>query len=260
MKPRFWVIFVICFAVGHALAESPYEPISMKDWSLLGASAVIGAFSHYWGEQIQPLQPYEIADLDHQEINRWDQPATHYYSQTAGELSDWGLKTCILLPSLFVVDSRMRQNGPKLAMMYLETMAAVGVVTEIAKVGIQRIRPYAYNPAVPTTAKLAKDTKKSFFSGHTSASFAGAVFFSKVFSDYYPESKWKSVVWAASLTVASSVGYNRIRAGKHYPSDVAVAAVVGSFLGYFIPQFHKNRKNVEPLTISPCCISLSFAF
>jgi membrane-associated phospholipid phosphatase len=39
------------------------------------------------------------------------------------------------------------------------------------------------------------------------------------------------VVWATGLTLASTVGYLRIAADKHYFSDVVTAAIIGSIVG-----------------------------
>jgi undecaprenyl-diphosphatase len=48
------------------------------------------------------------------------------------------------------------------------------------------------------------DWNSSFFSGHTTLSFAAATFTSYVFCKYNPDSKWKIPVIATSYTFAAA--------------------------------------------------------
>jgi membrane-associated phospholipid phosphatase len=235
------IISVFTTVLPTAAADSPYRNLNSNDWIVFGGSGALGLTAYFQSRNMSPMSATEIAALDKSQINRWDRPATGFHSKTAETYSDWGMRAAMLLPAFLAVDKTVRQDGVKIALMYLETVSAVGALTEISKVTVKRIRPYAYctDPAVNPT--LSSDARKSFFSGHTSTSFAGAVFFAKVFSDYYPDSRWRPVVWAGSLTLASSVAYARVAAGKHFPSDVVVGALVGGVVGYWIPQLHKSR-------------------
>ena len=46
-------------------------------------------------------------------------------------------------------------------------------------------------------------------------------------------------------------GYLRIRAGRHYPSDVLVGYLVGGAVGYLIPTLHKKKPKGKSLSIAP---------
>ena len=118
----------------------------------------------------------------------------------------------------------------------------------LTKGSIERFRPYAYNPDAPMVKKLTSDTRKSFFSGHTTTAFASAVFLSTVYSDYNPNSEWKPYIWAGSLFIASVVGYLRYEAGMHFPTDILAGAIVGSAIGYAIPWMHRVGKENVSLT------------
>jgi membrane-associated phospholipid phosphatase len=69
------------------------------------------------------------------------------------------------------------------------------------------------------------------------------VFLSTVFSDLYPESHWKYVVWSGSLLAASATAYLRYKSGMHYPSDLIAGAIVGSAIGYLVPVLHRNKES-----------------
>jgi membrane-associated phospholipid phosphatase len=108
---------------------------------------------------------------------------------------------------------------------------------------VDRYRPYVYNPEVSFDHKQKKDSKSSFFSGHTTLAFASSVFLATTFQELHPDSKFTALVWTGSLITAATVGILRIESGKHFPTDVLTGAVVGSFVGYLVPHFHKNKKD-----------------
>lgn len=255
------LILILLLTSLSSAAQSPYRSVNGNDWLIFGAGGVVGLTAYLQGQQLLPLCSEEIAALDRSRINPCDRPATGYYSKTIETYSDWSMRAALLLPAALAADQNIRQDGRRIALMYLETVSAIGALTEITKVTVKRIRPYAYrtDPAVNPT--LSVDARKSFFSGHTSSAFAGAVFFARVFSDFYPDSRWKPIVWSTSLTLASSVAWARVASGKHFPSDVLVAALVGGAVGYGIPALHRV-KGASKLSAagSPAMIGITLTF
>jgi membrane-associated phospholipid phosphatase len=100
-----------------------------------------------------------------------------------------------------------------------------------------------YNKNVSLKEKTDRETKLSFFSGHAALSFASAVFISTVYSRYYPDSKWRSVIWGSSLLMASITASLRVISGMHFLSDILIGAAVGSVIGYLVPLIHEINKN-----------------
>ena len=64
----------------------------------------------------------------------------------------------------------------------------------------------------------------------------------KVFSDYHPNSKQflKIAVWTFSISLPAVTGFFRVRAGKHFPSDVIMGYALGAVSGWIIPHLHKK--------------------
>ena len=49
----------------------------------------------------------------------------------------------------------------------------------------------------------------------------------------------KGLVWGSTMSVAALTAYARVAAGRHFPSDVIVGAIVGSAIGHLIPRSHR---------------------
>jgi membrane-associated phospholipid phosphatase len=128
----------------------------------------------------------------------------------------------------------------KFGLMYFETVSITAAVTGLVKNIFVRTRPFVYGKNADLNLKLEKDARQSYFSGHSSWSFASAVFISTVYSKLNPNSEYQSLVWGSTLLLASTTGVLRIAAGKHYFTDVVTGAVVGSFMGWLIPYLHEN--------------------
>ncbi|MDZ7347176.1 MAG: phosphatase PAP2 family protein [candidate division KSB1 bacterium] len=238
-------LLVAVLSAAACKADSPYRPLSCSDGSILAGAAVIGGIASVLDRCIEPFTPTEIANLSKESVNAFDRPAIAHFSETSQKLSDWGLRVALLLPAAFAFDDRPSRDGGKIAAMYAQTLFTVGALTEITKVTVKRVRPYAYSIDPTRAEQLPRDARKSFFSGHTSAAFAAAVFSAKVYEDYHPDSRLRPVIWGGTLTLASAVGVWRVTAGKHFPSDVLAAAVVGSAVGYAIPYVHKKTSSLS---------------
>lgn len=113
-------------------------------------------------------------------------------------------------------------------------------------------RPYMYAES-GDGAEAAKDAEGeaygSFFSGHASAAFTVAVFTGEWFSEMYPNSRYKPLVWAGSLSLAGFVGALRIAAGKHYVSDVVVGALAGAGISAAVIEIHKKSVRIGPVAL-----------
>ena len=92
-----------------------------------------------------------------------------------------------------------------------------------------------YNDDVSLSQKSGRDARMSFFSGHTSTVAAFSFFGAKVFSDYSDNTTHKALVWTGAVILPAVVGYLRVRAGRHFPTDVIAGYLVGGAIGYLVP-------------------------
>lgn len=195
----------------------------------------------------EPITQEELNDLSLNNINSFDRAAALNFSPAAGDWSDVLLYTTILSPLLLTTSSNVQNNiGPFLTIYFQNTITAYSV-SHLLKAATTRLRPYTYNSNIPDEIRMAPDSRHSFFSGHATLAFASAVYLSVTFSEYYPDSNWKAVVWGTSLLTASIVGYLRFAAGAHFPTDIITGTVVGSIIGFLIPHIHKNDDDTNNL-------------
>jgi len=118
------------------------------------------------------------------------------------------------------------------------SMAESGIyaelVTRVIKMSTARQRPYSY---FQTSNSTSTETYSSFISGHTSFSFAIATTSILMLSEKFP--MYKYLISITGLALASSVGYFRIAADRHYFTDVIGGAFVGSICGYAVYSYRK---------------------
>lgn len=117
-----------------------------------------------------------------------------------------------------------------------ETLALSGAASELVKHAVRRPRPYTYD-----RREGKVDDDLSFYSAHAAQTAAAAVFTARSFDltgDLGPAGRVAAYGGAALLT--AGVGTLRVLAGKHYPSDVLVGAVVGGAIGWLVPELHRG--------------------
>ena len=235
----------------QAFAQSPYEVSFKKDLPILtfgfaGASAAV-----FYDFNINPLDEEGVAKriLNPYDINRFDRGAIDNYSSSARRNSDILLFSTYTYPFLFLIDKKCRNNFLPIGVMTAEVFLINGSFTAFTKGFVKRTRPFVYNANVGIEEKLKANARLSFYSGHTSVVSSLSFFSAKVFNDYYPDSKWKPVVWSAAALIPAATGFFRVKGGKHFPTDVITGYITGGLIGYFIPVLHRKKDKDQKVGI-----------
>ena len=236
------MIFLFCSTL--LFSQPPYE-WSWKNESIIVGSGLaslgIGSLIH---SNTKTFTIEEIYALDRSSVNRFDIGATFNWSTNAANVSDYFVLGSHLVPLIFLTKTESRKDFGKIALLYGETVLITDGLTLLTKRVFKRPRPFVYNEQADINKKLNREAKYSFFSGHTSITAANCFFFAKVYSDYYPDSELKPWIWGTAAVIPAITGYLRVRAGKHYASDVMTGYAVGGLLGFLIPHVHKvDRSN-----------------
>jgi membrane-associated phospholipid phosphatase len=248
----FSFLFLILLSQKNLFAEIPYSLSVATETVTLGTGAGLYGLGYYLAQKNHAPSEREIAALDRDDVNPFDRSATRHYSDNADRVSNYFLYTCLAIPVTITLADNWGEwkDAAVIGAMYGEAFLVTQGITGCVKNAVRRKRPYLYNDSVSMREKRneGSNAKQSFFSGHSSTAFCSAAFITKVYSDMHPDGAGKYIVATGSFAIATSVGFLRYRAGRHYPSDIIVGAAVGSAIGYFIPMMHRKE---NPIAIIP---------
>lgn len=192
------------------------------------------------------MPPSDTGSLDRQKdlwlMDRW---AAGLYSPKISLASDFAILPLVALPMAATgwESYRGRQTWKAAfsdAVVYGEALTLVSSLDLLVRSLRVHPRPLVYGKDVPAKDRLSGEASGSFFSGHASAAFLSAVYFSYTYSLRNPDSDHQALIWTASLGAASMVAGMRVAAGKHYLSDVLVGAAAGSLFGWGLPYLHRK--------------------
>lgn len=135
-------------------------------------------------------------------------------------------------------DSEITKDSYKNIFVFKKSLIYTYVLTEYVKSVVKRTRPDG-------------EDNRSFFSGHTSTTFAAATYLWKELDDFYEnwdvtksDNTLKNVFEVSTFSVlygwAGFVGYSRIRDNKHYLSDVIIGAAVGTLISHFVYEIYNE--------------------
>jgi membrane-associated phospholipid phosphatase len=127
----------------------------------------------------------------------------------------------------------------------VETAVLASVLNQTVKFIVGRERPFVHVLSEDQKLLTAQpdDNNLSFYSGHTNLAFALVVSAGTVAElRGYKNRTW---IWAVGLPLAATVPLLRMGADKHYLTDVATGAVLGTAFGLAVPLLLHKREN-EP--------------
>lgn len=240
------LLFAFLLSYQYSFAQGPYKYRVSTEITIptIGfGTALTGYILH---KKKDPLTKEQISQLNKSNIWAFDRPAANNWSKGSALASDVLLYGSYVAPLALLVDKNMRRDGWKLTAIYAETVMLNAGLTLLTKEIAKRTRPYVYNNKAPMDKKLERDATSSFFSGHTSTTASSAFFMAKVYADYYPNSKWKPLVWSSAAVLPLATGVLRFTAGKHFLTDIITGYLVGAAVGVLVPHLHRidigNRK------------------
>ena len=229
--------------------ESPYHLSKKLDWTLTGIGVGLYAGGFLAKDAVDAPTLEMLNQLDINTLPNFEQFATENWSPKSAELSDVLLIGSIILPLSTLVDENIRKDVVTLGVIFSEAALISISLVDLSKGLGKRYRPFAYNSDAPLEERLKQSTRFSFFSGHTSESAMVSFLTAKVLSDYYPGAKWLPYTWTLAAIYPAVTGYLRIKAGKHFITDIVAGYAAGALIGYLVPHLHK-KENMQ-LSVLP---------
>lgn len=188
----------------------------------------------------QPLTFAELSNLKPTDVNKFDRYAIYQHSKASAIASDVFQYTAMVSPALLFIDKDIRKDWKTVLPTWIETFAITSTLTMFAKELAQRKRPYVYSD-YGNGSKYSKEAKSSMWSGHTAITAASTYFIAMVYTDYHPHSRWLPLVWTGAAVFPALTGITRVKAGKHYWTDVIVGYAVGALTGTITPLLHRRN-------------------
>lgn len=226
-------------------------------WEVPVVAAFLG--SSYFGfralDKHASFTAEDIARLDPQKINSFDRPIALLNPagfSSAQKRSDILLNISIASPAILLLDKNIRKDWAD----FISILAMAHVVDNALYFGavasVRKARPLTYNPALPLAEKIGEAKSNSFFSGHVSFSATSTFFAAKFYTDYHEIKGWKRLlIYTGAAIPPGLVGYYRMKAGKHFKTDVLTGLIVGATSGIGIPALHKLSQRDQNLSFQP---------
>jgi hypothetical protein len=215
------------------------------DYVIIGASFAVTAGAYALG----PGRGVEVtSSIAFDERGRDSLRAESEWGRTfARDVSDVTLTLGVAQPLVFdaIVNAGWFRESPdvgqQLFVMDLSVIALTTAVTTATKVFVGRQRPYVRECGSELDEQTYdcrnQERELSFFSGHSSSTFAMASV-TCVQNQYLPlwGSRWAPC--AVGFGLAAGTATLRVVADQHYATDVITGAVVGTSIGLLVPLLH----------------------
>ena len=230
--------------------ESPYKTRFKVDGPITLGGVAFSGLGLYLISNKNGLSQEEVSGLSKNNVNKFDRFAAGNYDENARKLSNIPFYSSFALPFTLLLNKNVRGAAPQVFLLYGETLAITGTLYAMTVGTVYRKRPLVYGENTPTDKRTTKNANNSFFAGHTAATASATFFAAKVFNDFNPDSPWRLVVWGAAAALPASVGYLRLKAGKHFLSDNLIGYTIGSTVGILVPHLHK-KSNTSGFSVVP---------
>ncbi|MCR5763422.1 MAG: phosphatase PAP2 family protein [Treponema sp.] len=263
---------VVIPAEEQCSADEFYSPFTLDyltDGLLLGAGTA-AAITGLIRTKSDSYDEWHENSYNKDDINGFDRI---WYNSYSSALDTIGTITCavnlaILPIGVFAAESAVGNFSGRewfnIGTMFVESWLFTYGMKNIIKTTVLRTRPYMYTDTVDKNSLDNHDFTFSFPSGHSADAFMGAAFLSYVFSQYYPDSKFKVPVIATSYAFAVGTGLLRVASGNHFLSDVAGGALLGTVIGFGIPFIHHRmalrKYSRNSISVSPNGVSARLYF
>src|SRR3954470_6676004 len=220
-------------ATDDAPARDVYEVHLAVDVPVTVVAGSAGLIRILFGDQLArkscPCDPAGINALDRGTVGN-DSAA----AGVAANVTVYGVMAA--LPVADLVDVGFSRTWGDDLMIYAETLAIDTALQNATNFIVARPRPrtYAGDPAFLASG----EGYLSFYAGPVSPAFASLSMAAFTIRKRYGERVWP---WVVAGLIASSVAVERVASGHHFPTDVIVAAVVGTAIGITVPSLHLRR-------------------
>jgi hypothetical protein len=277
MRNIFCILAALIFSVNAFCnsADSTKTKLYHVNYPVVGAIIAVGMTSDFFAiSRIKGKADMSDAELlflnsDAQKnlinsIDRWALRQKASDRDRYKKISDDGQVLIYLLPGFLMLNKNISKDWLDLLLMYVEGHTITFTFYNYSFLGPtfqNRYRPMTYYSEFSNTARESGNNRNSFYSGHVASCTYSTFFMTKVYCDYHPDMGAAKYLWYIAASIPPVLmGYARIKALDHFPSDDAVGFALGAVIGIVIPEIHKHPcyKNISlGMFTSPDAVGLS---
>jgi membrane-associated phospholipid phosphatase len=239
------IILSICLfnttRIAAAEESSPFVFSWPREAALLTTGLATQALGRYRVDHMRPAGPEDLRRAD---LAAWDRWAAGTYNPGADLASDLlavGVGGSAVFTGIWNAGWDGTPWRPVLedVLILSEALAWSSAVNLHVRAARVHPRPFVYGTEAPAAQRAEPQAAGSFYSGHASEAFVGAVYLATVYPLRHPEFEHRGWLWAGSLTAAAAAAALRVAAGNHFPSDAIAGAAMGSLIGLGFVQLHR---------------------
>jgi membrane-associated phospholipid phosphatase len=185
-----------------------------------------------------------LLGLERDDLIPLDLHAVGDHDPRAASWSNHTLAAAIVYPfvvrAVFAAPGTRMRAADSIVVPYIEATGLMEGTTLLLKHAVSRPRPYAYRPGI---RKARINDFLSFPSGHSSNAWCAASFAAVDHLRSRPGASWIEDAGVGFLggALATTTAALRVRAGVHFPTDVAAGAVIGIAFGTGASLLHPYR-------------------
>ncbi len=221
-------------------APPPYRPPAFPKMVLLDTGHVLSAPYHWKGREwsvfaasTAALATMSLADESLSDAARDRGPTFGVVGDAFNELGSAG--SFLVLGGFYLAGAIGKDSKAKNVCLdgLAASLIATGMITPVIGTLVGRERPteeqgaYSFHPF----------EGRSFPSGHSTQAFAVASVIATSYDQFW--------VKATAYGAATMTAWQRVRRGKHFPTDVVAGAAIGTLVGHSVVHFNRKLRSGE---------------
>jgi hypothetical protein len=221
-------------------APPPYRPPGFPKTLLLDSGHVLSAPFHWQGREwlifagsTAALATMSLADESLSDYARERGPTSGFGGDVYNQFGGGG--SFLILGGFYLAGVIGKDSKAKNVCLdgLAASLIATGMITPVMGTLVGRERPtndegaYSFRPF----------EGRSFPSGHSTQAFAVASVIATSYDQFW--------VKAAAYGLATMTAWERVRRGKHFPTDVVAGAAIGTLVGHSVVHFNRKLRSGE---------------
>ena len=250
------ILFLSLVILHSAKAQNNYQLNKTREILLISAGSLVLAGGMLMEKQGTGLTDQQIANLN--PTNSLDMGfSPKNYSLKAKEFSDILYFSEMGISAAIVGIINPGEQPKETLIMLLEGMIINQAIVDWVKIAVNRPRPFLHtDPMLYDPYEV--DARRSFYSGHTAGAAFYSMFVAGVLTDAGIGKKGTNFLIASAFPIA--MGFSRMKAGKHYFTDVMVGAIAGTVIAWKIRKIHYLDKASSKINLLPSLNRITLSY